>query len=313
MEIFLAILVFVTGIIAAIGRTWDESKSRRVKFTGWGYGAIAVGAIALIASIIVISRNDRLQKEQSDKQQLALGISQGIEEEQRKQIQQLQQLRLDRDLSGVEISFKPSAEHWALIAHACNKIEPYDPEFPYSASTIIAERVGGYWEIEFSPIYQKSGSILPPPVSTSLPKYKVFEEVIDIALVELLITWSDDDNLTSVISSRGNYPTSVTVSKDMIAFTFRPPQLRWGLNYLYDKPTVTFRGQQDSAPTETGIAAPVEIKIRSLDYRVKFDQSIKLNWEKKPGKDHFKKWMPYISGPHRLNIDWNNFIQVKPS
>jgi len=379
MEIFLAITVFVAGIIAAIGRTWDEGKRSRVKFTKLGYGAIVVGVMALIASIIVHYSNDKKQKELENNQKLTLGVSKGIDaaqkvhleisqgitkrqaeqvekqaeqveiskdltkkqvdqlekqaqqlemlsrlaqsqknqirlsenltEEQRKQLRQLQQLRLDRDLSGVEISFKPSVDHWALIAHACDKIPPPSRGFPYSASTIMAERVGGYWEIEFRPIKQAQGSILPPPVSTNLPEHKVFEEVIDIALVELLIRWSNDDNLVSVISSRGNYPASITISKDMIAFTFRPPILRWGLNYLYAKPLVTFRGQQDSVPTQTRIPAPTDIRIRSLDYRVKFDQAIKLNWEEKSSDEHFEKWMPYISGPHHLNIDWSSFLR----
>lgn len=235
-------------------------------------------------------------------------LSKSLTEEQREQIKQIEQLRLDRDLSGVEISFKPTAAHWAKIARACDKIKPAYKGFPYSASTIKAERAIGYWNIDFGEIEhpEGKGSIRPPRLSTNLPENKAVEEVIDTALVELSIIWSDDDDIMSVVSNRGDYPTSVIISKDMIAFIFRPNDLRLSLGYLKGNPTVTFRGQQEPVPASVSAPAPTSITIRSLDYKAKFDESIELNWKYKRGNVHLEKWMPYISGPHPLNIDWSN-------
>jgi hypothetical protein len=243
----------------------------------------------------------------AESQKKQIKLSEDLTVEQRKQIRQVEKQNLDNDLLGVEISFKPSDEQWGRIAKACDRIEPLVSGFPYSASTITAEKVGGYWYINFTEIKQRKGTILPPPVSTDVPENKAFEGIIDLALIELLIKWCEDNGLVSFISRRGDYPTSVTISKDMIAFTFRPPKLHLRMSYLRDKPTVTFRGQYKETPEQTISPAPAYIRVRSLDYRVRFDEVIALNWEKKEGDSHSERWMPYISGPHNLNIDWSYF------
>src|SRR5229473_5264811 len=56
-------------------------------------------------------------------------------------------MRADHDLSGIEISFKPSTEQWSRIANLYSRIRspaklPAGEEFPYSAATMKAERTG---------------------------------------------------------------------------------------------------------------------------------------------------------------------------
>jgi hypothetical protein len=214
-------------------------------------------------------------------------------------------MRLDRDLIGVEISFEPSAQHWTDIASACDKIKPLSPGFPYSAATIMAERVGGYWDIDFSEIRnQQKGTIKPPSISTNLPENKTFEEIIDAALLELQIEWIGGDNssggMVSTLSGvSGTYPTSVMISKKKIAFVFRSPKLRLNLSDLRVNPTVKLRSRK---------LYPKYITFRSLDNRVMFNERIDLSWEEKRGESHAERWMPYVSGPHHLTIDWSRLL-----
>lgn len=244
----------------------------------------------------------------ADAQRTQLQLSNNLTAKQKEQIRRLVQMRLDRELMGVEISFTPSAEHWNRIAYACDKIPPASPGFPYSASTITAERVGAYWDIDFSEIKkfseitkEEEGSILPPPVSTQSPEGKAFEEVINLAMVELRVEWggsSLDGGEITMLSEKRSYPTSISISKDMIAFTFRPPKIRLNLSDLYNNPVVKLRGRQ----------YPATIRFRSLDSRVKFNEQVDLNWVRQVGRTHVEKWLPYISEPHRLNIDWSSLL-----
>jgi hypothetical protein len=237
----------------------------------------------------------------ADAQRKQLQLSNNLTAKQKEQIRRLVEMRLDRELIGVEVSFTPSAEHWNRIAHACDKIKPASPGFPYSASTIKAERVGGYWDIDFSEINREAGSILPPPVSTQSPEGKAFEEVINLAMVELMIEWggsSLEPGEVTMLSARGNYPTSITISKDIIAFTFRPPKIKLNLSEFHNNPFIKLRSQQ----------YPTAIRFRSLDNKVKFDEQVTLSWVKKRGSTHVEKWLPYISEPHRLNIDWSSLL-----
>jgi methionine-rich copper-binding protein CopC len=384
MEYALAFLALTASVFAAKGQTWDDSRPGHLKFTRWGWGALAVAAIAFILTIVVIAKKDIDQKKQSDAQQqqienqkTQLAISEGIREnqagftkkqeeqlrisddltkkqedqlklsvrltkeledqlsiiselsneqkrqsqlskdliaQQQEQVRRFVQMRLDRELVGVEISFKPSTDHWLRIVEVIKSaesrkkadeshkaLEPPSPGVSYSAATIIAERVGRYWDIEFGPITMQGGSILPPPVSTESPEYKAFDDVIAAALVELFIDWGGDggEEANTIVSARGNFPSAVKISKDEIAFILRPPKLRLILGDLYNNQVIKLRSKK----------YPATLRFRSLDYRVKFNDEIQMDWVRKRGEAHLEKWMPFVSGTHRLNIDWSPLLK----
>jgi hypothetical protein len=218
-------------------------------------------------------------------------------------------LSLERDLFGVEISFRPSTKHWANILEAYKGIEsPVKPAelFAYSASTMIAEGRNGYWKIDFTPVERKEGSIRFSPVSTDRPENRAFEKVINAAVINLLITWGD--GIVTEISPRGNYPSSVTVSQDLITFTLRSPDLRLNLNYLKTHPTIILKGASYPPNLRNG-GYPVDVRVRSLDHSAIFDQTITLNWAKGTDESHLGKMMPYVSGPHSLAINFKTLNQ----
>lgn len=212
----------------------------------------------------------------------------------------LNNLRLERDLSGFEVSFKPSAEHWSKIAQVLDKIEPPAPGFPYSASTITAESMQLYWKVDFTAIESPAGSVRPGPVYTNQPDGKIFEEVIDNAVIDLLIILGRD--LKTEVSPRGDYPSSVTVSRDLIVYTFRPPLIKLNLASLNDNPTIMFRGHNQYPPS---------VRIRSLDNIVKFDKTIDLSWKESEsaGTTHMEKMMPYTAGPYSLDLFIRNPVK----
>lgn len=205
-------------------------------------------------------------------------------------------LSKDRNLLGVEVSFKPSSEHWSRIAQACDAIPDPVPGFRYSSSTITAERVGEYWSLNFAEIIRKEGTVRSRRDSTSRPSGKPFEEVIQNALIELLITWRGE--IMTEVSPRGDYPSQVRVSQKEVAYIFRPPLLSLNLSKLKAMPTIAFRGGREERPSQ--------IRVRSLDDTVTFDQTLSLLWEEKYGDRHIERMMPYAAGPYTLQINFSN-------
>lgn len=286
---FIVFILALLGVMSKSVKTDEKGNAIPVKFgllklTGIGKIIITLLFISFLLSLVTTYNSSKEAKENEVKL---------------KEIEvTLNNLNLGRDISGVEISFKPSPERWSEIARACDKITPQVPGFPYSASTITAERVEDHWNLDFTAIFRQEGSIRPRPVSTNQPGGEGFEEVLNKALVELLIEW--DGGVVTKISPGRDYPSSITVSKDKIVFTFNQPKLRLNLGKLKADPTVKFRGE----------AYPESLSVRSLDNSVMFDETIKLNWEEKSGEIHAdvheERMMPYISGPHRLNITFIN-------
>ncbi|MDQ3802541.1 MAG: hypothetical protein M3416_01605 [Acidobacteriota bacterium] len=280
ISLFIVFVIALLGLLSKSVKADEKGNNAPAKYgslalTGTGKVITALLCVSFLLSLFTMYQSSKEAKE--------------IE-------RMLNALRLERELSGVEISFKPSTEHWSKIAQVLDKIEPPAPDFPYSASTITAERVGdSHWRLDFTEIKRPAGTVRPGPVSTNQPGGKVFEEVINSSLIELLIIWSN--GLTTEISPRGNYPSSVTVSQDRIVYTFRPPTVRLNLASLNDHLTITFRGQQ----------YPPRVRVRSLDRVVIFDETIDLSWEERPGNTHVERMMPYISGPHSLDIFFKNF------
>jgi hypothetical protein len=205
--------------------------------------------------------------------------------------EQLNKLSLDRDLSEVEISFKPSAEQWSKIAEAYQKIKSPVPDMPYIDAPLVAERIGDHWKIDFEPVKRPTGTILFAPVFTNQSEYKGFEDVIREASIGLLITWGDVVE-TDLESWRGDYPSAIKVSQDSIVLILRPPLLRLSLSVLYDNPAIILRGRNP----------PNILRFRSLDPGVMFDQTISLDWKRSPGLSYKENAKPYVSGPHPLRI-----------
>lgn len=215
-------------------------------------------------------------------------------------------LSLDRNVWGFEISYKPSTTHWSEILRAYKKIKSpvtLTENFPFSAAVMIADKREGYWNIDFTPIVGLEGTARFPPTSTNQPNGKLFEEVIQKALINLFMKWGNYMELE--ISPRGSYRSSIRISQDMIVYTFHPPEIRLILRDLKDDSTIEFRAadypvRDSDEPKETGY--PEHITLRSLDSKALFNQTISLSWKKDNDPSHIGRVMPYTSGPHRLNV-----------
>lgn len=225
--------------------------------------------------------------------------------------QSLFNMRVDRDLLGIEIAFKPSTDQWRKIAELTDKIvSPGGPEFPYSAAIMKAERRGDHWKIDFGPIKSESGTIRPGAVLSNQPNGKAFEEVIQKASIPLWIKWGAGSE-TEIEPLRYDYPSAITISQDAIVFTLSPPLLRLNLNSLNANPTILLRTK------ETEGTLPKSFKFRSLDSIIALDQSIDLEWKKEEGNSgdddiYIKRTKPYISGPHRLQLSFKPILPGAP-
>jgi hypothetical protein len=210
----------------------------------------------------------------------------------------LRQLNLNDNLSEVEISFKPSAEHWAKIIEAYRQVNPKNMTVSYSDTGMIAERDDkGYWNINFEPVQRREGYTGFSPVATNEPRNKGFENVIREAAISLWIKFGDSAPI-EIQPKRGDYyPSAIKVSQDEIAFILRPPKLKWNLNNVHGNPNIRLRGEN----------YPSNLRVRSTgsDVKVIFDQTFELNWTEKDDNTFEAKMMPYISGPHRLNAKFN--------
>lgn len=293
MQYLLQIIIFILALLGVLFNSVKTDESRNNIYSKRGQLSLTKAGQMIIALLFVsvllsLVSTYRISKEA---QELNYQSSKQIEELKR----MLDNVRLKRDLSGVEISFTPSAQHWSDIAKVFDNINLPVPSVSYSASTITAERVGDHWKIDFSPVKVSEGTIRLGTIFTNQPDGKGFEEVINKALVELLIEWGNGAVIE--ISSRGNYPSSITISRDLIAYTFYPPAIRLNLAKLNADPTITFRGN----------AYPSSIRVHSVDESIMFDETINLSWIEKGGGAFSERLMPYISGPHPLNITFKTF------
>lgn len=215
--------------------------------------------------------------------------------------QSLFSMRVDRDLSGIEISFKPSTQQWSRIAELYSKIKsPAGEEFPYSAATMKAERSGDRWKIDFGPVERKEGTIRFPQVLSDQENTKAFEDVIHEASIALWIKWGAGSE-TEIEPWRHEYASAIMVSQDIIALTLVPPLIKLNLNSLNGNPTLILRSRDERS------SLPRSLRFRSLDSVIALDQTIDLDWKKEErhsddGDTYIKRTKPYISGPHRLQI-----------
>ncbi|HEX8456394.1 MAG TPA: hypothetical protein VF656_03650 [Pyrinomonadaceae bacterium] len=271
------ILLLIGGIISF----WREPyittpRGKRPSVAGWITIAAFVAGFILFIITDIKERSDDAQRDAMQQQQISY----------------LRQLHLNHNLSRVELSFKPSTDHWSKIAEAYSQTNPPNMALSYIDTLMIAERNGDYWKIDFKPINRAEGIVTFNPVTTDKPDGKWFENIIREAAINLWIKWGDSAPTEIRPEREDYYPAAIEISEDRIAFILRDPQLKWNLNNLHDNPIIMLRG---------GKNRPNNLRVRSLDDVVMFDQTFDLNWTEKDDGSFESKIMPYISGPHRLN------------
>lgn len=226
-------------------------------------------------------------------------------ESQRGEIQLLNRLTLNHNLSGIEVAFTPSRERWKKISAAYGRTNaPPQQGVSYIDAAMTAERDGDHWRIVFDPIKLKEGNKKLDRLTTADANNKAFEDVLNEALLGLRIEWGNGTN-TALEPWSKDYPATIYVSHEKIALTLRPPLVLWNLNELKDNPTVKFYGRD--YPT----ALPPSFTIRSLDPAVAFNQTIQLDWKKRAkSTDYDFQMNRQVSGPHKLGIAFRFVKQV---
>jgi len=296
----LMLAVGIPNVVRAHSVLRGSTRRNPLTAVGWvNIAALLIGFSFFVATDIK-ERSENLKKDAAQQKTIA---------ELQEVNQQLTKIGLDRDLSGIEISFKPTVEHWSRIAKMYSKIESPVPGIPYSAATMKAESSEGHWKIDFDPVSRPEATIRFPQVLPNQPNAKAFEDVIHEASIALWIKWGADLE-TELEPLRYQYPSAISISQDRIALTLRPPETRVNLNYLRANPTMILRGRNDAS----------SLRFRSLDLAVTLDQTIDMQWRKEdivPENDvdtYIRRIKPYVSGPHRLQITFRASLNtVAPS
>ena len=251
-----------------------------------------------------ISQADQLaqrQKEVIDDQKRALELSAMLLNTQNRGLHQLSRIGLDRMLTGIEVSYKPTAQEWKAIVDLYRKIVPTNGESSYYDSPIIATRAGAYWRIDFEEISLKEGRKWFSPVFTDDSRNRGFEEIIQRASLPLWIKWGTGAQ-TFLEPMRGDFPSGIRLSPDMFSFTLRPPLLELNLDSLHANSLITLRSRKRLP----------ELTFHSLDPAVKLEQTLQLGWTRSTpntpqGINSIsikERLHPYVSGPHRLKLSF---------
>jgi hypothetical protein len=201
-------------------------------------------------------------------------------------------VQADRNVSGIEITYRPSPSQWSKISDAYKNIQSPFPEVSYSMAAMSAERIRGYWVINFEPISVKLGTVKFAPVSTDQVQNQKFEDIIKAALIPLSIKWGDTAE-TTVDYSQSKFPSGIKISKDKIALTLRPPETMLSANVLKQNPAVTLRGEGDIN----------DLVIRSLDPGVVLNQNLHINWTRETTAAAATPPMSHVAGPYPLKVD----------
>ena len=232
--------------------------------------------------------NDKLEESAGTLGEV-VDLADSVIDKQQQQIQQMNKISLDRDLSELEISFIPSHAHWSEISAEFEKLEAADPTkigaHYYQYSTMLAENQGDHWKISFSSM--RTG-ISSSTFSTNQPDGKPFERIIQTVnkFLFLTIKFANDTTIKFIDSGRTT-PTLISITRNNITFRFRPPHMKLNLGVLNGNSIVTFSGRGDLE----------RIRLRSLDPGVVMNETIDLKWD----RDDYEG-APDISGPHPLKI-----------
>lgn len=215
--------------------------------------------------------------------------------------QSLLAIRADHEISAIEISFKPSDEHWTRIAAKFNQIKsPAGEDFPYRAGTMRAQRTADAWRFDFGEIKDINGVkgvIKPAPVLPGAPENKAFESVLSEAWMALWIKWGA--GVESEIEPLGNeFAPAIEISRDRITMTLRSPMTMPNAKSLVANPSVFLRT----------LDQPKALRFHALDSVIVLDQTIALEWKEDrssgDSNEIIKRTKPFISGPHTLQISF---------
>jgi hypothetical protein len=301
--ILIIILAAVVCILNVIAARESVAKEKRSRCQAWG----------LVATCALVLTLYWAQRTMASRQASNL---QGVIDSQASMIDLLKRIPLNRNIMGIEISYVPAKEKWNEIKRAYSKIKSPEADLPYYNAPMIAESEGDHWNIDFEPTEVKGEPIKTPngdliPVGgnkklpkTSTTKNKLFEEVLNEALLGLRIHWGNGTD-TMLNQQQNYYPSAMYISRERIKFIIRPPLVLWNLNELKNNAQVTFFGQ--NYPVDH---LPQNFTIRSLDPGVKLEQTIPLDWkdrERQKFPSYDEQVNPRTSGPHKLAVTFEVF------
>jgi len=247
-----------------------------------------------------LAKNQEMQTEALDQQQENL---REVIDSQAGELKFLSRLPLNRNLAGIEISYKPSKRKWDQIAAAYSKIVSPQPDLEYVDAPMIAENHGDYWNIDFEPAEVRPKGRVPAGqkkfLKLTTKENALFEEVLQKALLLLRIRWGNGSS-TVLDPDQKYYPSAMYVSHDEIRIILRPSLVVWNLNEIDENSVITFFG-----PTEP----PENFTIHSLDPGVVLKETIQLDWKTRPfsrptatyDELRYRK----CSGPHTLSIQFD--------
>ncbi|MCM3904168.1 MAG: hypothetical protein ND866_20890 [Pyrinomonadaceae bacterium] len=273
-------------------------------------GSLEQTARNLEQTTLVATDVKRSIKEQSRIVAQTGGIARNLAtslEAQQRQLTQTENLALDRDLEGLELSWEPSKAQWNEIERAYQSLpsaarsDSHHGRVPdknyFPVTTITGERFYEHWRIIFKPLLRPQGLLEFPPVLTSQNGWERFYGVLAAALPNYWVV-KLGSNPGVVLSSAGFYPSSISISRGRITLIIKPPETKIALKRLVVDKTVTFSGWR-------GITT---VRLKSKDAGVCLDQTINLDWG-----EPTDEYEASVSGPHPLDIQFANLSQCQQS
>lgn len=309
-------LLFITLLTLGYAHTKSKEKDRKsedeLKEQKAAVAALSVQIDATQKEVIaqqqeVISQAKKLEQSQAEliqSQQREVELSSRLLNTQTRGLHQLNRIGLDRMLSGLEISYKPTAQEWKGIVDLYKTLVPTNGEKSYYESPIIATRAGAYWRIDFAEISMTEGRKWFSPVFTDDVKNRGFEQILQRASLPLWITWGTGAQ-TFLEPMRGDYPSEIRLSPEIFIFTLRPPLLELNLDSLHENSIITLRSRRRWS----------ELTFHSLDPAVKLDQTLHLKWDRANLPKDInailikERLHGLTSGPHRLQMSFKTLTR----
>jgi len=243
---------------------------------------------------------------QSQKQLIAaqadqLELATGLQSLQTLGLRKITNLGLNRHLSALEISYCLSPAQWEKIATVYDTQRPITRgERSYYRAPFIARRVADGWAINFAWTEVIENGVVKgwkqfSPITANQHENQAFAEMLREACLPLLIKWGGGTE-SDIEPWTDHYPSIVTISPSLIVLTVRPPDLDVYLVALRANPTLSLRTRSDHPP---------QLRPRSLDASVKFDEIIDEQWQpdKSDNTDNpANRLKPLFSNRHQLRV-----------
>lgn len=272
------VVTIVGLIVACVAVLWDRSQSQEKERKSQEESRAQQAALAAYQSKSeenqkeAIAQAKELKQAQADliaAQKQNLELSATLLDVQTRGLHQLTRIGLDRMLTGIEISYKPTAQEWKGIVDLYRTLVPTNGEKSYYDSPIIATRAGAFWRIDFAEISMTEGRKWFPPVFTDDVRNRGFEQILQRASLPLWITWGTGAQ-TFLEPMRGDYPSEIRLSPELFSFTLRPPLLELNLDSLHANSLITLRSRRRWS----------DLTFHSLDPAVKLDQTLHLKCDR---------------------------------